>query len=95
MSKLLIFLFLTLAILAFESNEAKFAPFGIALKRHLTKFQRHERRFVHPLRLKGLKSIKKTGEEKELEKLSQPQIILLISPEEVKKMHEYMTLRKI
>ena len=84
---------MTLAILAFDSNEAKFASFGI--KRHQTKFQRNERRFVHPLRLKGLKSIKKTEEEKELDKISQPQIILLISPEEAKKMHEYMTLRKI
>ena len=98
MSKLLIFMSLTMALLVLESNGAKFAPFGIALKRHQSQFQRHERRFDHPgMRLKSIRKLPTTTEdERELQKLSQqPQVILLISPEEALKMHEYMTLRKI
>ena len=100
MSKLLIFLSLTLLIFALESNAANFTPFGIHQKRdHFV-----DRKFVHPrMRVKMLKKLTKNHQkmkyEEELQKLmtDQPKIKSLQAfwLSEAQKMIDYMTIRKI
>ena len=96
MSKLLIFLSLTLLIFALESNAANFTPFGIHQKRY--------QRFVHPrMRVQMLKKLTKNHQkmkyEEELQKLmtDQPKIKSLQAfwLSEAQKMIDYMRIRKI